>query len=761
MMRYPGDKRAQSRLVCKEAHLEAYLQSCKDRMQVLAGIRVELNGEVPSPYLSAKIKMRKKRTVIRELTHQGAAYLGTKNVLRAVAEHFKLAFSEIEPEEEVDWETFAKGATLSDAEVERLAAEWLEAEVKEALESLPKGKFPGQDGLPTEFFVLHWELLKTHVMEFVQEFAATAKMPGSISTSGDERDGEFPENFVMWTKGLHTEAGTRIIVNGWLSDKVEMNRGVRQGCPLAPYLFLCAIEPLCRDVRRRRLGIEPEGKEPLSYVEYADDTSFLLSGEGQLREVVEVLNVFGKQSGMKVNCDKSVVVPLGRNRGTPALADVPYKWSKQDEPERLLGVWITPSGDARPSWGRAYERIKEELGRWESQYLTTTARVAVMSCYVLPVLMFQAQVYSPPDKVWEKIRTISHAFVSAGEAVEEKIFILWRAYLAYLPRKDGGLGQLNPKLCLDGLAVRRVGKLLQEPEGARRWLAEKAAGFPQGWATLHAHPSATKLWQAGSVRWKAAVKIFWKSPFAELPAPANRWEVEEELIGFKRRIMHRGGSPFGHQIGTAGLINLRIKDLLTDGPGGRRCVKAVELLTLELGSKEGAGMALKAYEAMPLERKAMVEEPASAEAQVATPGVVRYVLWGEPSGPPWAVKGIDGTQAIVSRFLLNDEGGLTVPGKPSKGCFEACRLQPLMVQDNKLVGPVGDPKTRLISGSGFFIGGGLVPLRKVRAILTKTTGCSWRQAEWEDVWGKKIDWKKAIETRDSICVPLKARDVRV
>ncbi|CAI5979263.1 unnamed protein product [Closterium sp. NIES-64] len=387
MMRYPGDKRAQSRLVCKEAHLEAYLQSCKDRMQVLAGIRVELNGEVPSPYLSAKIKMRKKRTVIRELTHQGAAYLGTKNVLRAVAEHFKLAFSEIEPEEEVDWETFAKGATLSDAEVERLAAEWLEAEV-----------------------------------------------------------------------------------------------------------------------------------------------------------------------------------------------------------------------------------------------------------------------YSPPDKVWEKIRTISHAFVSAGEAVEEKIFILWRAYLAYLPRKDGGLGQLNPKLCLDGLAVRRVGKLLQEPEGARRWLAEKAAGFPQGWATLHAHPSATKLWQAGSVRWKAAVKIFWKSPFAELPAPANRWEVEEELIGFKRRIMHRGGSPFGHQIGTAGLINLRIKDLLTDGPGGRRCVKAVELLTLELGSKEGAGMALKAYEAMPLERKAMVEEPASAEAQVATPGVVRYVLWGEPSGPPWAVKGIDGTQAIYGPY---------------------------------------------------------------------------------------------------------------
>ncbi|CAI5989863.1 unnamed protein product [Closterium sp. NIES-65] len=54
-----------------------------------------------------------------------------------------------------------------------------------------------------------------------------------------------PENFVSWTEGLHKGAGTRLHINGWTGEKVAVEKGVRQGCPLAPYLFLCAVEPLC------------------------------------------------------------------------------------------------------------------------------------------------------------------------------------------------------------------------------------------------------------------------------------------------------------------------------------------------------------------------------------------------------------------------------------------------------------------------------------------------------------------------------------
>ncbi|CAI5963878.1 unnamed protein product [Closterium sp. NIES-65] len=413
-----------------------------------------------------------------------------------------------------------------------------------------------------------------------------------------------PEKFICWTKGLHAGAGTKIIVNGWLSERVEMNRGVRQGCPLAPYLFLCALEPLCRATQREMLGIGSTGEEPIS------------------------------------------------------------------------------------------------------------------------------------------------------EVAEEKIFILWSAYLACLPRKDGGLGQLDSKLWLDGLAVRRIDKLLNGPDGTRQWLVEKVEGFPQCWATLFAHPSAGRHWHQGSERWKAAVKVFWKSPLANTPAIANSWEVEEEFIGFNRHIKHRGNSPFGHQIAIAALLTTRVKDFIIGGPG-----KKEDVLKIEFGSKEAAAMAKKAYGAMPPEWRRMVEEPVTAEAVVAASGIVRYILRGQPMRLPWAVKGVAASKAAISIMSLREDGKLGTQRRSHETCVEASGLQPMVVQGKKLIGPVADPKTRLLTRPGFFVGGELAPLHKIRAVLTTTKGRSWRHAEWEEVWGKKIDWKRAIDVRDSIHVPLKARDV--
>ncbi|CAI5465144.1 unnamed protein product [Closterium sp. Yama58-4] len=162
-----------------------------------------------------------------------------------------------------------------------------------------------------------------------------------------------PENFVSWAEGLHTGAGTRLHINGWTGDRVAVERGVRQGCPLAPYLFLCAVEPLCQEFAQRRLGIGDGGAERLAYLGYADDTSLLLHGEEQLAAAAEALENFGEASGLKVNKDKTVVFPLGKNRVKLPPAGLQYEWADENAPERLLGVWITANGDPLPSWEKS------------------------------------------------------------------------------------------------------------------------------------------------------------------------------------------------------------------------------------------------------------------------------------------------------------------------------------------------------------------------------------------------------------------------
>ncbi|CAI5463689.1 unnamed protein product [Closterium sp. Yama58-4] len=353
-----------------------------------------------------------------------------------------------------------------------------------------------------------------------------------------------PEQFVRWTEGLHRGSGATIAINGWVSTRVEMQRGVRQGCPLAPYLFLCALEPLCLEIGRKGLGVKPEGGTALTYIGYADDTTLILKGEDQLRSAVEILERFGDLSGLRTNKGKSVVVPLGRNRGKQSADGVDFKWAEDGVPERLLGIWISADGDGGPSWEKAWERGKGELVKWESHHLLTAARVTVINAYIMPIFIFQAQVYPPPEELWKRIQKTCDNYVSSGQATADKQFVLWSGELARLPKKEGGLGLIDPKARIDSMAIRMVAKMLAEEGGTKKWLAEKAAALPQGEATLFADPSVAKHWPGGSQRWKAAVEAFWESPYADNPEPGNTWEVGQEKLCFNRRVMFREKSPF-------------------------------------------------------------------------------------------------------------------------------------------------------------------------------------------------------------------------
>ena len=47
-------------------------------------------------------------------------------------------------------------------------------------------------------------------------------------------------------KIMYKNLTTQIQINGWLSEPVEITRGVRQGCPLSPSLYVIYIEAMVR-----------------------------------------------------------------------------------------------------------------------------------------------------------------------------------------------------------------------------------------------------------------------------------------------------------------------------------------------------------------------------------------------------------------------------------------------------------------------------------------------------------------------------------
>ena len=58
----------------------------------------------------------------------------------------------------------------------------------------------------------------------------------------------FGENFIRWIKTLYTDPRILIKNNGWLSNEIKIERGVRQGCPISALLFILTVELLALSI---------------------------------------------------------------------------------------------------------------------------------------------------------------------------------------------------------------------------------------------------------------------------------------------------------------------------------------------------------------------------------------------------------------------------------------------------------------------------------------------------------------------------------
>ncbi|KAL6525382.1 hypothetical protein OROHE_015689 [Orobanche hederae] len=120
----------------------------------------------------------------------------------------------------------------------------------------------------------------------------------------------FPGKWRKWVRECISTASANVLVNGSPSVEFQLERGVRQGDPLSPFLFLIATEGLNllmnRAVDRGIIRPAKVGRDGvcISHLQYADDTIFIIDGaEENARSIRGVLKVFELLSGLAVNYD--------------------------------------------------------------------------------------------------------------------------------------------------------------------------------------------------------------------------------------------------------------------------------------------------------------------------------------------------------------------------------------------------------------------------------------------------------------------------
>ncbi|GKU88292.1 hypothetical protein SLEP1_g2574 [Rubroshorea leprosula] len=366
------------------------------------------------------------RKLIRGLYKNGSWMEEPNTVKQEVRDYFKNIFQEEKWDRpKLDGLQFKQ---LDDEDKLWLERDISAEDVKQAVWECGGDKSPGPDGFSFHLIRSFWSVIEKYIVNFVQEFSSNGKLVlanrikkviskvisgaqsaflgGRQITDGililnevveeikrkkassfifkadfekaydcmnwnflDEmmwRLG-FGEKWRKWIKKCLQTASVIVLINGSPTDEFKMERGIRQGDPITPFLFLIVAEGLNGLIEAavskdlfQGVDIGPFGLN-ISHLQFADDTVIMGKADPtNIKAVKGILRWFELVSGLKINFNKSVLYSFHVSDEWGRMVAATLNCKSGSIPFTYLGM---PIGDVmcrRKSWIPIIDNFKEK-----------------------------------------------------------------------------------------------------------------------------------------------------------------------------------------------------------------------------------------------------------------------------------------------------------------------------------------------------------------------------------------------------------------
>ncbi|CAM6097625.1 unnamed protein product [Calypogeia fissa] len=335
-------------------------------------------------------------------------------------------------------------------------------------------------------------------------------------------------NFIRLVQSLLTDAYSRVHINGSFSTEIQLRRGVRQGCPISPLLFVLSTHPLMRflltELRNNWLqGIKITDNLTVCYRLFADDLGvFIPASELAFNQLKDALSIYELASGARLNLAKFVIIPL-------ALPDIPI-WLRQSggvisEAGMVHKYLGAPIGwDLKPTvlHNFCFDKLGARLALWSARLLTFTGRVLLIKHVFQAIPVYHSMLLHAPDMVCTKMNRLCKDFLwGFNKQGGRKLPLVAWDKLA-LPKIFGGLGFKSLKYHSRALLSRWFLQALDNPSSEwalllhetlrlTRWINHQKVkkfryqfsdlvllGKPNSFGKLHYTGS---LWKAWTILW--------------------------------------------------------------------------------------------------------------------------------------------------------------------------------------------------------------------------------------------------------------------
>ncbi|KAJ7998408.1 hypothetical protein DPEC_G00204630 [Dallia pectoralis] len=197
----------------------------------------------------------------------------------------------------------------------------------------------------------------------------------------------FPQHLINWTNLCYQNISSRVLVNNILTDPFPIRSGVRQGCPLAPLLYVIYLEPFLERIRTSPgipgYQLPGAGGERLMVVAYMDDITIVGTDSRSITTATKAVDDYCAATGALVN----------------------------RETIKLLGITFQRDGEGSTSWAETICRVQRKICEWSARSLTMTGKTLILKAIVLPILLYLGRVFPPDKATSKKIERLMFTFV--------------------------------------------------------------------------------------------------------------------------------------------------------------------------------------------------------------------------------------------------------------------------------------------------------------------------------------------------------------
>ncbi|GKV46217.1 hypothetical protein SLEP1_g53216 [Rubroshorea leprosula] len=213
----------------------------------------------------------------------------------------------------------------------------------------------------------------------------------------------FNTTWRTWIRECLTSSSVSVLINGSPTNQFPVSKGIRQGDPLSPFLFLIVAEGLNGLVSsavekqlNKGVAVGNEGVS-VSHLQFADDTIFFReASEDNIGVIKSIMITFELVSGLKINFGKSQLMGVGvednwRNKMAYRLC-----CKERELPFKYLGIPIGGNHKRVAMWQPMVESFKKKLTTWKGRYLSLGGRITLINSVLSSLPVFLMSVYLIP-----------------------------------------------------------------------------------------------------------------------------------------------------------------------------------------------------------------------------------------------------------------------------------------------------------------------------------------------------------------------------